>query len=116
TTREKCSIAKCLILLARPGGGGRLNLSEACDLRFEGQITRFYNDTMLQACNVTERRIAENNFEPIPAVAHQRESAGDQHHFLQDRALAAWHGSRPRHLGIIRYCRCHLPDHREALS
>jgi isoquinoline 1-oxidoreductase beta subunit len=31
--------------------------------QIEGQITWFYNDTMLQACNVTEGRIAENNFD-----------------------------------------------------
>jgi len=31
--------------------------------QIEGQITWFYNDTMLQACNVIEGRIAENNFD-----------------------------------------------------
>ena len=84
--------------------------------QIEGQITWFYNDAMHQQCNVTEGRIAENNFDTIPAVAHQRGPAGNQHHLLQDRALAPWHGSRPRHLGSIRHCRCHLPDHRETLS
>jgi isoquinoline 1-oxidoreductase subunit beta len=34
--------------------------------QIEGQITWFYNDTMLQACNVTEGRIAENNFDRFP--------------------------------------------------
>jgi isoquinoline 1-oxidoreductase beta subunit len=34
--------------------------------QLEGQITWFYNDTMLQACNVTEGRIAENNFDRFP--------------------------------------------------
>jgi isoquinoline 1-oxidoreductase beta subunit len=34
--------------------------------QIEGQITWFYNDTMLQACNVTEGRIAENNFDTFP--------------------------------------------------
>jgi isoquinoline 1-oxidoreductase subunit beta len=31
--------------------------------QIEGQITWFYNDTMLQACNVVDGRIAENNFD-----------------------------------------------------
>jgi isoquinoline 1-oxidoreductase subunit beta len=31
--------------------------------QLEGQITWFYNDAMLQECNVTEGRIAENNFD-----------------------------------------------------
>jgi isoquinoline 1-oxidoreductase beta subunit len=34
--------------------------------QIEGQITWFYNDTMLQACNVTGGRIAENNFDTFP--------------------------------------------------
>jgi isoquinoline 1-oxidoreductase subunit beta len=34
--------------------------------QIEGQITWFYNDTMLQACNVTEGRITENNFDRFP--------------------------------------------------
>ncbi len=34
--------------------------------QIEGQITWFYNDTMLQACNVTEGRIVENNFDRFP--------------------------------------------------
>ncbi len=34
--------------------------------QIEGQITWFYNDTMLQACNVTDGRIAENNFDRFP--------------------------------------------------
>jgi isoquinoline 1-oxidoreductase subunit beta len=34
--------------------------------QIEGQITWFYNDTMLQACNVSEGRIAENNFDRFP--------------------------------------------------
>jgi isoquinoline 1-oxidoreductase beta subunit len=34
--------------------------------QIEGQITWFYNDTMLQACNVAEGRIAENNFDRFP--------------------------------------------------
>ncbi len=34
--------------------------------QIEGQITWFYNDTMLQACTVTEGRIAENNFDKFP--------------------------------------------------
>ncbi len=31
--------------------------------QIEGQVTWFYNDTMLQACNVVDGRIAENNFD-----------------------------------------------------
>jgi isoquinoline 1-oxidoreductase subunit beta len=34
--------------------------------QIEGQITWFYNDTMLQACNVDEGRIVENNFDRFP--------------------------------------------------
>jgi isoquinoline 1-oxidoreductase beta subunit len=34
--------------------------------QIEGQITWFYNDTMLQACNVAEGRIVENNFDRFP--------------------------------------------------
>jgi isoquinoline 1-oxidoreductase beta subunit len=34
--------------------------------QIEGQITWFYNDTMLQACNVTDGRIVENNFDSFP--------------------------------------------------
>jgi isoquinoline 1-oxidoreductase beta subunit len=34
--------------------------------QLEGQITWFYNDTMLQACNVVGGRIAENNFDRFP--------------------------------------------------
>jgi isoquinoline 1-oxidoreductase beta subunit len=34
--------------------------------QIEGQVTWFYNDTMLQACNVVEGRIAENNFDRFP--------------------------------------------------
>src|SRR5205823_9606403 len=34
--------------------------------QIEGQITWFYNDAMLQECNVTEGRIAENNFDKFP--------------------------------------------------
>jgi isoquinoline 1-oxidoreductase subunit beta len=34
--------------------------------QIEGQITWFYNDTMLQACNVDEGRIVENNFDTFP--------------------------------------------------
>jgi isoquinoline 1-oxidoreductase beta subunit len=34
--------------------------------QIEGQITWFYNDTMLQECNVAEGRIAENNFDRFP--------------------------------------------------
>ena len=34
--------------------------------QIEGQITWFWNDTMLQECNVTEGRIAENNFDKFP--------------------------------------------------
>jgi isoquinoline 1-oxidoreductase beta subunit len=34
--------------------------------QIEGQVTWFYNDTMLQACNVVEGRIAENNFDKFP--------------------------------------------------
>jgi isoquinoline 1-oxidoreductase beta subunit len=34
--------------------------------QIEGQITWFYNDTMLQACNVTDGRIVENNFDRFP--------------------------------------------------
>ena len=48
--------------------------------QIEGQITWFYNDAMHQECNVTDGRIAENNFDTVPAVAHQRGPAGDQHH------------------------------------
>ena len=39
--------------------------------QIEGQITWFYNDAMYQECNVAEGRIVENNFDTIPAVAHQ---------------------------------------------
>jgi isoquinoline 1-oxidoreductase beta subunit len=31
--------------------------------QIEGQIAWFYNDAMYQECNVTEGRIAENNFD-----------------------------------------------------
>jgi isoquinoline 1-oxidoreductase subunit beta len=31
--------------------------------QIEGQITWFYNDAMYQECNVTDGRIAENNFD-----------------------------------------------------
>jgi isoquinoline 1-oxidoreductase beta subunit len=34
--------------------------------QIEGQVTWFYNDTMLQACNVVDGRIAENNFDRFP--------------------------------------------------
>jgi isoquinoline 1-oxidoreductase beta subunit len=34
--------------------------------QIEGQVTWFYNDTMLQACNVAEGRIVENNFDRFP--------------------------------------------------
>jgi isoquinoline 1-oxidoreductase subunit beta len=34
--------------------------------QIEGQITWFYNDTMLQACNVDKGRIVENNFDRFP--------------------------------------------------
>jgi isoquinoline 1-oxidoreductase beta subunit len=34
--------------------------------QIEGQITWFYNDTMLQECTVSEGRIAENNFDKFP--------------------------------------------------
>ncbi|HSV24631.1 MAG TPA: molybdopterin cofactor-binding domain-containing protein [Xanthobacteraceae bacterium] len=34
--------------------------------QIEGQITWFYNDTMLQECNVSEGRISENNFDRFP--------------------------------------------------
>jgi isoquinoline 1-oxidoreductase beta subunit len=34
--------------------------------QIEGQITWFYNDTMLQACSVAEGRIVENNFDRFP--------------------------------------------------
>ena len=56
--------------------------------QIEGQIVWFYNDAMHQECNVTDGRIAENNFDTFTAVAHRRGPAGDQHHVLQDRALA----------------------------
>jgi hypothetical protein len=51
----------------------------------------------------------------LPAVAHRRGPAGNQHHLLQDRALAQRHGSRPRHLGAIRHRRCRLLGHGQAL-
>jgi isoquinoline 1-oxidoreductase subunit beta len=34
--------------------------------QIEGQITWFYNDAMHQQCNVTDGRIAENNFDRFP--------------------------------------------------
>ena len=34
--------------------------------QIEGQITWFYNDTMLQECNISEGRISENNFDRFP--------------------------------------------------
>jgi isoquinoline 1-oxidoreductase beta subunit len=34
--------------------------------QIEGQITWFYNDAMLQQCNVIDGRIAENNFDRFP--------------------------------------------------
>jgi isoquinoline 1-oxidoreductase beta subunit len=34
--------------------------------QIEGQVTWFYNDTMLQECNVAEGRIVENNFDRFP--------------------------------------------------
>ena len=34
--------------------------------QIEGQITWFYNDAMYQECNVTDGRIAENNFDRFP--------------------------------------------------
>ncbi len=84
--------------------------------QIEGQIAWFYNDAMHQQCTVTRRPHCGEQLRHVPAVAHQRGSAGDQHHLLQDRALVEWHGPRPRHVGSIRHCRCHFPDHREALS
>jgi isoquinoline 1-oxidoreductase beta subunit len=34
--------------------------------QIEGQITWFYNDAMHQACNISEGRIVENNFDTFP--------------------------------------------------
>ena len=84
--------------------------------QIEGQITWFYNDAMHQQSNVTEGRIAENNFDTFLLSRINEDPPGNQHYVLQGRALAPWHGSRPRHLCSIGHCRCHLPGHRKALS
>jgi len=58
----------------------------------------------INSANVVDGRIAENNFDRFPLSRIKEDPPENQHHLLQDRALAAWHGSRSRHLASIRHC------------
>ncbi len=84
--------------------------------QIEGQITWFYNDAMHQECNVTEGRIAENNFDTFLLSRIKEDPPEINITFFKTGHWLQRHGSRPRHLGSIRHCRCRLPDHRKALS
>ena len=67
--------------------------------QIEGQITWFYNDAMHQATHDRRRAHRREQLQHVPAVAHRRGPARDQHPLLPDRPLADRHGPRPRHLG-----------------
>ncbi len=54
--------------------------------QIEGQITWFYNDAMHQAVHDRRRPHRREQLRPLPAVAHRRGSARDQHPLLRDRA------------------------------
>ena len=110
--RARCRLER--VDVAHDTGFGLVN-PLSVKKQIEGQITWFYNDAMHQATHDRRRAHRREQLQHVPAVAHRRGPARDQHPLLPDRALADRHGPRPRHFGPIRDRRRDLPDHRQAL-